>query len=81
MRFEIFVWYRPIGFVEDDDFMPAGWEGDLLLSERFDFVSNDIDSSSPGVSEGDNLQEIQDKNLSSEALSSKTPSLYASPNS
>jgi len=29
--------------------MPAGWKGDLLLSKRFDFVSDDIDSSMRGI--------------------------------
>ena len=61
--------------------MSARWEGDLLLSECFDFVSNDIDSSTPGVNGDNRPQARQDKNLSSEALSSKTPSLYASPKS
>ena len=50
-RFEGIERYRPIRFVEDDDFVPTRWKGDLLLSERFDFVPNDIDSSTPGVSD------------------------------
>ena len=61
--------------------MPTRWEGDLLLSECFDFVSNDVDSSVPGVSEDSSPQVFQGENLSSEALSSRTPSLYASPKS
>ena len=61
--------------------MPAGWEGDLLLGECLDFVSNHIDSPVPGVSRNESLQAFEDDDLSSEALSSKTPSLYASPKS
>jgi len=59
--------------------MPTRWKGDLLLSERFNFVSDDIDSSAPAISIS--LRVLQVPNLSSEAFSSKTPSLYASPKS
>ena len=59
--------------------MPTRWKSDLLLSECFDFVSDDVDSSAPEIS--DNWLAIQRPNLSSEAFSSKTPSLYASPKS
>lgn len=41
------VWHQPIRFIKDDDLMPTGRKGDLLLSECFDLISNDIDSSVP----------------------------------
>ena len=59
--------------------MPARWKCDLLLSECFDFVSDDIDSPVPKIS--NSFQALRDMNLSSEAFSSNTPSLYASPKS
>jgi hypothetical protein len=59
--------------------MPTGRKSDLLLSECFDFVSDDINSSAVAISYGS--QVFRDPYLSSEALSSKTPSLYASPKS
>lgn len=36
--------------------MSARWKGDLLLSECFDFVSDNINSSRPWISKGNSLQ-------------------------
>ena len=35
---------EPVGFVEDDEFLTTGWQGDFLLSKALDAVADDVDA-------------------------------------
>ena len=70
----------PVGLVKNDNLMTAWWQRNLLLRESLDFVPDDIDTSARGLG-GFSEDHSRSTHLSSDAFSSKTPSLYASPNS
>jgi len=72
-----------VGFVEDDEFLAAGGEGDFFLGEAFDAVADDVDacmreSLVRGIAVGARGFGVPRSSL---ALSSRTASLYASPRS
>lgn len=68
-----------ICFIENDDFVSSRWEGDLSLSERLYLVSDYVDTSVP--TSIFTLDQLDLTHRSSDAFSSSTPSLYASPRS
>jgi len=70
---------RPVCLIKDDDLVSTGWQSHFLLSEGFDLVSDDVYTSV--ARQKCHKKDWMSKYRSSDAFSSNTPSLYASPRS
>ena len=64
-----------VGLVEDDDLVSSRWESHLSLRKALDLVSDHVDSSAWRLAVIEYEREARGTDLSSEALSSSTPSL------